>query len=572
MQIIHRASAWWKRQGCLAQLIIGFCGFILIGCLCGGVFFPLTLIMPYRVSTGQPVARDDSARVATPTVRLPLSPPTPIEPPTRAPMATRTPTPTRTPTATPTVTPTPTPTHTPTPTNTPTDTPTVTLTPTPTNTPPPSLETLLPKAGPLCDAAFSVDVGGGSPTGPAFVLINLLYEEEGWQVARFVPHQAQSALAVKTLVCIRQSRDLYGYYEGGSRGYTPLWWIRLVSWPDGAVLGAKSFRGEDPPEWKAVPGDMYGHRPEGAFMAWLFPTLGDWTVLHFDGKVKSVVFSPDGKTLAAGGADRSQQVKLWDVATKQKVRAFSWKEGIYADGASSIAISPNGRTLAAGNANNTVILWDLATGQQLLHFEHTAGVFSVTFSPDGQTLALGCQNNTVSLWDVATGEEIRTLKGHSRSVFEVAFSPDGQTLASAGYDSKLILWEVAKGEASLTLEAGRKGVISIAFSPDGETIAAGYGDHTIRLWDVATGEVIHTFEGHADSVYSVAFSPDGRMLASGSMDNMVRLWDVATGQGLRTLGGHIQYVSSVAFSPGGRTLASGSPDTTVKLWAVPAEP
>ena len=39
---------------------------------------------------------------------------------------------------------------------------------------------------------------------------------------------------------------------------------------------------------------------------------------------------------------------------------------------------------------------------------------SVAFSPDGKRLASASEDNTVKVWDAATGQELLTLKGHTR--------------------------------------------------------------------------------------------------------------------------------------------------------------
>jgi hypothetical protein len=76
------------------------------------------------------------------------------------------------------------------------------------------------------------------------------------------------------------------------------------------------------------------------------------------------------------------------------------------------------------------------------HHAHT--VSSVRFSPDGKTLASASFDNTIRLWEVATGNPIATLEGHGSTVNSVSFSPDGKTLASGSLDKTIRLWEVPK--------------------------------------------------------------------------------------------------------------------------------
>jgi WD40 repeat protein len=291
--------------------------------------------------------------------------------------------------------------------------------------------------------------------------------------------------------------------------------------------------------------------------------------------VTSVMFSPDGQTLASGSDD--QTVKLWDARTGQELRTLRGHQ----NDVRSVTFSPDGQTLASGSYD--VKLWDARTGQELRTLRASGGT-SVAFSPDGQTLASGSSSDkTVKLWDARTGQELRTLRGHQNDVRSVTFSPDGQTLASGSGDYTVKLWDVRTGQELRTLRSSRRPtsfvepvqgishqdyVNSVTFSPDGQTLASGSSDQTVKLWDVRTGQELRTLREHQDAVISVTFSPDGKTLASGSSDKTVKLWDARTGQELRTLRGHQKYVLSVTFSPDGQTLASGSGDQTVKLWDV----
>lgn len=281
--------------------------------------------------------------------------------------------------------------------------------------------------------------------------------------------------------------------------------------------------------------------------------------------VDSVAFSPDGKTLASGSWDNT--IRLWDVASGKPIgQPFTGHES----SVKTIAVSPDGKTLASGSSDKTIRLWDMATGRQIGPplTGHTSHVHSIAFSPDGITLASGGWDNTVRLWDVASGQELgEPLTGHTDYVESVAFSPDGRILASGSDDKTIRLWDVDSAKQigePITLSR----VTSVAFSPDGKLLVSGHADRTIRLWDIASRKQVgQSFVGHTDEPRVVVFSPDGTMLASSSYDRTVRVWDVASGQEIgEPFIGHTDDVRSVAFSPNGERLASGGWDQTIRLW------
>ena len=160
--------------------------------------------------------------------------------------------------------------------------------------------------------------------------------------------------------------------------------------------------------------------------------------------VDSISIRPDGTTLASGGyADDS--VRLWDLNTRRLLKTFKGHPG----GVVSIAFSPDSQTLAVECPGERyfdaiVVLWDVESGKRkaTLPIARSCYYSGVCFSPDSSLLAAGGNGGELLLWDVATGEQLKVFSGHGHWIETLAFRPDGTTLASGSADGTVLLWDV----------------------------------------------------------------------------------------------------------------------------------
>ncbi len=271
-------------------------------------------------------------------------------------------------------------------------------------------------------------------------------------------------------------------------------------------------------------------------------------------EVRQVMFSPDGRLLAAISTDGGISVSNLEKKEPRRV----WGAGVSGLG---LAFSRDGKRLATANGN-LAFVWDVTTGRELfkaMHAnsaddaeDHLRWVDSVALSPDGTYLATGGRDSTARVWNLTTGQELVRLP-HSGPVEAVAFSRDGAMLGTGSFDGTARLWELPSGRERLrATHPGGSEVV--AFSSDGKQIASGGTFGAVSVWSFSRSDKLAAIT-HLDEVSAVSMSPGGDRVATADSRNGLRIWRPD---------GSIEFASdarargSLVFSEDGRFLA-GTP-------------
>jgi hypothetical protein len=289
------------------------------------------------------------------------------------------------------------------------------------------------------------------------------------------------------------------------------------------------------------------------------------------GKILSLAFSPEGKTLLAGAWDGS--IRLWDVATGKELRHYTGHKGWVR----SVAFSPNGMTFASGGKDKIIRIWETATGKELHRLEgHQSGIQYLSFSPDGAFLASrSMAGRTIRFWDSASGRPSRQIGVQPyvpSGIVSFAFSPEGKRFIYPSDVNSIVLLDLAAGKEVWRITRPRGFFRNLAISPDGTTLAGicetNVASHPLHLWDMANGKELRPLANAEEAVWAFVFSPNRRLLATAEGAHSIRIWEMSTrGERCRFLSPDNR-TSVLAFSPDGCTLAQGSEDISVLLWDV----
>ncbi|MBN1310852.1 MAG: PQQ-binding-like beta-propeller repeat protein [Anaerolineae bacterium] len=216
--------------------------------------------------------------------------------------------------------------------------------------------------------------------------------------------------------------------------------------PDGLLLAGGIPRGQNPPDL-------------GQVVLW---NTQDWSSRQvLDDVAPPFAFSHDGSFLAtssgvsalATGNENIQPgaLVLWDVADGQQIKTVAVDGDIlgmdYDTEHNLFAVSLI-RTVS-GRGENVLFVIDAETGEAIKELKAQSdegapiyGAVNLEFSPDASLLAAYFQLNRIVIWNVATAEQLRLLQGPSDELRFPVFSPDGTTLAASSSDGRILFWNV----------------------------------------------------------------------------------------------------------------------------------
>jgi WD40 repeat protein len=286
------------------------------------------------------------------------------------------------------------------------------------------------------------------------------------------------------------------------------------------------------------------------------------------------LLSPDGKTLL-GVEEKQSRASIWDVATGKLIRRLGETRGLGFP--RKEVFSPDGKRVALLEAEDaSVLVFEVTTGKRLAELDADSPHHSHTFSPDGTLLAASADNNTVGVWEVATGKRVCQFAfepGSQQTGADVAFAPDGRTLAIAT-GHRILLGDVTTGKEVTPATGHQEPPASLAFSPDGNTVASAGGDRVVCLWDAATGKELRRLTRIRDVVLSleeqgrpvVAFTRAGLPLVAVRRNDSVILRDVRTGKELHRFTSLKKSWTKVAFDGDAGLLVAANVDGEVHVW------
>lgn len=287
--------------------------------------------------------------------------------------------------------------------------------------------------------------------------------------------------------------------------------------PDGSLLAVSGYR------------EVLLHKSDGSGIAARLLGVSD--------RIHSLLFTRDGKTLIAAGGTPALfgELQIWDVATHKMQRSVT----IGSDTVFGASLSPDGTLVAVGCTDNSLRVFEIATGKEVQKIPHHENwVLGTAFGVNGKRIVSVGRDRAAKLTDASNGQFIENVNLLRGELNAIARHPTRDFVVIGGEErvpyyymmDRPRVMKIADDTTLIRKLEMQNGVIlAVAFSPDGSRIGVAGAADEVRIYAADTGERVASLRGHKAGIYALAFHPGGKRIAAAGFDGHVRIYDLAAG-------------------------------------------
>jgi WD40 repeat protein len=273
-----------------------------------------------------------------------------------------------------------------------------------------------------------------------------------------------------------------------------------------------------------------------------------------DGRVYSLIFTPDARQLFSAGEDG--RLRVWQIESDQSSRAI-------ASGVENFAVI-NSKQLVTVGDENLIRDYLSPVGPKPLRGLQGKGDWVYYDAANDRILASDSSHRLIATSQDGMQQTVLRQPLAGETLGRVAVSPDGRQWAvvvGLG-DSR---WLELSGLGETRRLPCESIVHNLEFSPDGRFVLIDQAKD-VQVVDAQRAEVVARWKGHRSTIWDLALSPDGRYVATVSKDRQAKIWEWPSGQEVWSQMAHAIETECVTFSPNGRTLATCGADRLLRLW------